>query len=61
MSKNSVEQTAYFWAMGAKNNLDLDKFRDQVEEELKVANSTDVKEKGDTIIHLTVHGNNIFY
>ena len=34
VSKNSVEQTAYFPAMGEKNNLNLDKHRTDVEGEL---------------------------
>ena len=35
MSKNSVEQTAYFRALGAQNNLNMDKFHQQVQDELK--------------------------
>ena len=45
VSKNSVEQTAYFQAMGAKNNLDLAKCREQVEQELQAADSSESPEK----------------
>ena len=38
VSKNSVEQAAYFRAMAIKNNLNLDKYRQQVEQELKGEN-----------------------
>ena len=31
VSKNSVEQAAYFRAMATKNNLNLDKFRKEVQ------------------------------
>ena len=48
-SKNSVEQTAYFRAMGEKNNLNMDKYRHQVEQELQ-ANKSDAK-KGTYIIN----------
>ena len=34
MSKNSVEQTAYFRALGEKNQLNMEKYRKQVETEL---------------------------
>ena len=34
LNKNSVEQTAYFRAWGKKNNLDMDKFRQEVQNEL---------------------------
>ena len=46
-SKNSVEQTAYFQAMGEKNNLNMEKYRNQVEQELKT-NKSDAK-KGTSI------------
>ena len=41
MSKNSVEQAAYFRALGAKNDLDMAKFRSQVENELNSEKTTD--------------------
>ena len=34
MNKNSIEQTAYFRALGAANNLNMDKFRDEVQKEI---------------------------
>ena len=34
LNKNSMEQTAYFRALGAANNLKMDKFRDQVQKEI---------------------------
>ena len=53
VSKNSVEQTAYFWAMGAKNNLDLAKFREQIEQELQATDSSESTEKkGDTFVNI---------
>ena len=35
VSMNSIEQTAYFRAVGDKNNLDMNKYRQQVVDELK--------------------------
>ena len=37
VTKNSLEQTAYFRALGAKNNLNLEKYRKQVENELELS------------------------
>ena len=48
VSKNSVEQTAYFRALGKFNNLDMDKFRNQVEKELR--GSVDDKKTGNVFL-----------
>ena len=45
VSQNSVEQTAYFRALGEKNGLNLDKYRAQVQQEL----AAKVPIKGDEI------------
>ena len=50
VSMNSVEQAAYFRAMGEKNNLNLEKFRGQVQNEL-AAKAAPAK-KGNLIIFL---------
>ena len=42
-SMTSVEQTAYFRAMGEKQNLNLNKHRDQVEKELKARRAKENK------------------
>ena len=46
LSKSGVEQTALFRAWGAKNNLEMDKFRDEVQKEL-AEESTKAKKGGD--------------
>ena len=40
VQKSNIEQTAYFRAWGEKNNLDLEKYRKQVQDELKAENKT---------------------
>ena len=49
VSKNSVEQTAYFRALGKVNKLDLDKYRSQVENELNGYAAVEKKGKRDVI------------
>ena len=45
VKKSSVEQTATMRAWSAQNNLDVDKFRQEVESELKANAGTD-EQKG---------------
>ena len=42
-SINNVEQTAYFRAMGDKNQLNMDKYRDQVQQELEKKSAANSK------------------
>ena len=43
LNKSNVEQTAYFRAWGAKNNLEMDKYREQVQKEIELERQKDDK------------------
>ena len=57
VSKNTVEQTAYFRAWGAKNNLDMEKYRAQIERELEA----EAKKKQTGLLNLNFISQSVFY
>ena len=44
LNKSNVEQTAYFRVWGAKNNIEMDKYHEQVQKEIKLERQKEDKE-----------------